>query len=260
VAETIVAGMIVGEFIADYCDSAESELTLPTALVRDALRREEEHLTTLASGGGKEDASALRERMQQIMTEKVGVFRTDAVLQEAVDELTTLLERSRHIGLRHPARGANPELVTAYRVQKMLKVALTIACGALARRESRGAHYREDFPRRDDAQWLSRTLASWPDSKAMQPALKWEPVSVETMELPPGWRGYGVRDNIDHPLTAQRNAQVESVRNGMQGSSRIDIQRALMPYDALLPQRYRGTNERIDEAPASAAAQGGTAR
>src|SRR6186713_3478492 len=61
VAETIVAGMIVGEYIADYCDAAQNEVTLPTALVRDAMRREQQHLEALASGeNGKEDAMALR--------------------------------------------------------------------------------------------------------------------------------------------------------------------------------------------------------
>ena len=64
------------------------------------------------------------------MTAKVGIFRTGAELDAAVDELQALLERSRHIGLRHSAPGANPELVTAYRVQKMLKLALCVAYGA----------------------------------------------------------------------------------------------------------------------------------
>ena len=50
--------------------------------------------------------------------------------------------------------------MTAYRVQKMLKLALTVAHGAQVRTESRGAHFRQDFPRRDDAQWLKRTLAT----------------------------------------------------------------------------------------------------
>ena len=65
------------------------------------------------------------------MTEKVGIFRTGKVLEEAVHELQQLLLRSRNIGLRYKARGANPELVTAYRVQKMLKMALCVAYGAL---------------------------------------------------------------------------------------------------------------------------------
>ena len=95
------------------------------------------------------------------MTAKVGIFRTGEDLASAVEELQALLLRSRNIGLRYRARGANPELVSAYRVQKMLKLALCVAYGALTRTESRGAHFRQDYPRRNDAEWLKRTLATW---------------------------------------------------------------------------------------------------
>ena len=87
--------------------------------------------------------------------------------------------------MRSRAAGANPELTLAYRTQKMLKLAVTIAYGALARTESRGAHFREDYPRRNDAEWLKRTLASWSDEKATLPTLTYEPLDVTTMELPP---------------------------------------------------------------------------
>ena len=161
VAETVVAGMIVGDFVADFCDRADNELRIPTGLVREFVAAEQAKLDRLVSGPGTEDASALRVAMQEIMTAKVGIFRTGADLSAAVSELQALLERSRHIGLRHKVAGANPELATAYRTQKMLKLALCVAYGAAQRTESRGAHFREDFPRRDDAAWLKRTLASW---------------------------------------------------------------------------------------------------
>ena len=103
--------------------------------------------------------------MQEIMTGKVGIFRRGADLEQAVDELQTLLVRSRNIGVRSRAAGANPELVTAYRTQKMLKLACHVAYGALVRTESRGAHFREDYPRRNDAEWLKRTLATWTNER-----------------------------------------------------------------------------------------------
>ena len=112
---------------------------------------------------GGEDASAIKQQMQEVMSGKVGIFRTGAELDEAVDALQKLLARSRNIGLRAHSPGANPELVTAYRVQKMLKLAITVAHGAQVRTESRGAHFRQDFPRRDDAQWLKRTLGNLED-------------------------------------------------------------------------------------------------
>jgi fumarate reductase flavoprotein subunit len=245
VAETVVAGMIVGEFVADFCDDTANEVNVPTGLVREFMEREQAHLNALTSGRGTEDASALKIRMQEIMTERVGIFRTGAALQSAVDDLQKLLVRSRNIGLRNHAPGANPELVTAYRVQKMLKLALCVAYGALQRTESRGAHAREDYPRRDDANWLKRTLATWNAENDTLPTLNYEALSVGKMELPPGWRGYGNKDYIDHPDTAARAAEVEAIRKS--GGDRFAVQDKLMAFRHLLPDSLRGRNERIDE-------------
>ncbi|HUH93277.1 MAG TPA: fumarate reductase flavoprotein subunit [Casimicrobiaceae bacterium] len=247
VAETVVAGMIVGEFISDFCDNSENDVDIPTRVVHDFLRREQMAIDGLLEGRGTEDGSAIKARMQEIMTSKVGIFRTGAELESAVAELQDLLRRSRSIGLKCKARGANPELVTGYRTQKMLKVALCVAYGALTRTESRGAHFREDFARRDDARWLKRTLASWKSEKDTLPSLAYETLDVGKMELPPGWRGYGAKDYVDHPDTAKRLAEVQAIRQRMADASRFEVQQALMPYRHLLPERLRGRNERIDE-------------
>ena len=247
VAETVVAGMIVGDFVADFCDRSANDVPIPTGLVREFLATEQAKLDQLVSGGGSEDASALRLAMQQIMTANVGIFRTGAELSAAVTELQALLERSRCIGLRSKVAGPNPELVTAYRTQKMLKLALCVAYGAAQRTESRGAHFREDFPRRDDAQWLKRTLATWPRAADTLPTLAYEPLDVMAMELPPGWRGYGAKDYVDHPDTAARTAAVAALRDRLADAPRFEVQQALMPYDKLLPAALRGRNERIDE-------------
>ncbi len=247
VAETVVAGMIVGEFVADFCDRTENETRIPIGLVRDTVAAEQAKLDRLVSGPGTEDASVLRAAMQQIMTDKVGIFRTGPDLALAIAELQSLLERSRHIGLRHKAAGANPELATAYRTQKMLKLALCMAHGAAQRTESRGAHFREDFPHRDDARWLRRTLATWPGALDALPTLAYEALDVGAMELPPGWRGYGAKDYVDHPDTPARAAEVAAQRARMAGEPRVVVQQALMPYEELLPPPLRGPNERIDE-------------
>jgi fumarate reductase flavoprotein subunit len=186
--------------------------------------------------------------MQDIMTAKVGIFRTGEDLQTAVEELQKLLVRSRNIGLKYKWTGANPELAAAYRVQKMLKLALCVAYGAAQRTESRGAHYREDYPKRNDKDWLKRTLATWTDDDATLPNLSYEDIDVMAMELPPGWRGYGAKDYIDHPDTPKRLAQIEEIRADMTPGDRYGIQAALLPYDHLLPQRFQGQNERFEEA------------
>ena len=246
VAETVVAGMIVGEAIADFCDQPQSDVTMSTVLAHDFLAREEAKIDALLKGAGTEDASLLRIRMQEIMTEKVGIIRTGATLAAAVDELQTLLIRSRNIGVRTKSRGANSELVTAYRTQKMLKLALCVTCGAVSRTESRGAHFRDDFPRRDDAAWLKRTLAVWKNENDTLPTLVYEPLDVMRMELPPGWRGYGAKDYIVHPDTARRTAEIEAAKNRLTNADRFAVQAAVMPYTHLLPERLRGRNERIE--------------
>src|SRR4030095_7022927 len=114
------------------------------------------------------------------------------------------------------------------------------------RTESRGAHFREDFPRRNDAEWLKRTLAVWKKEDDTLPTLTYEAIDVKTMELRPGWRGYGAKDYIEHPDTANRQKEVDTLRARMVSSDRFAVQQALMPYEELLPGSFRGRNERID--------------
>ncbi|MEE4660309.1 MAG: fumarate reductase flavoprotein subunit [Halieaceae bacterium] len=260
VAETVVAGMLVGEYIADFCDSEAGDLTVSTALVRDYGRGVERELAAIAGNQGGESAFAITRAMQETMTDKVGIFRHGETLEAAVTDLQGLLRRSASLGLRSQVRGANPELVAAYRVRKMLKLALCVAQGALARTESRGAHYREDYPRRDDARWLSRTLATWPGDDAELPALAYEPLDVASMELPPGWRGYGESNHIEHPDSASRAEEVRLAAE--QAGDRFDLQQRLLPFESLLPERYRGCNQRLDneDTHATAAGQEGSDR
>jgi fumarate reductase flavoprotein subunit len=126
--------------------------------------------------------------MSDILMEKVGIFRNEAGLREAVEDLRELQYWSQRLGLRSSGDGANPELAAALRFPGMVRLALTIAHGALNRTESRGSHYREDYPARDDDNWLTRTLATWPAGHDA-PSITYEPVRVT--ELPTGERGYG---------------------------------------------------------------------
>ncbi len=249
VAETVVAGMIVGETMADFVESSAGDLQVSTALVREFLEREQARIDTLLHGDGSENAAALMARMQEIMTDKVGIFRRGDLLEAAVEALQQLLVRSRSIGIATRRPGANPELVTAYRVQKMLKLALCVAYGALQRTDSRGAHYREDHPRRNDADWLKRTLARWPDAGDTLPTLAYEPLDVTRMELPPGWRGYGAKDAIAHPATEARSAEIAAIRAAFGHADRYTLQQALMPFEHLVPEPYRGRNERLGDTP-----------
>ena len=247
VAETVVAGMIVGEFIADFCDKAENGIDIPTSLIYGALAKEEARLKSFMNNGGSENAYEIRARMQEIMTTKIGIFRKGADMESAVAELEELYKRSFKVSVKDVV-GPNPELIYAYRTQKMLRVALSVAYGALNRKESRGAHYREDFPVRNDIEWLNRTIATWKEGDTL-PTLNYEKLDISKMELPPGFRGYGVKNYIENPESAKRQAEVDAIRAKMEaaGADRFAIQDALMPYQDLLPKRLKGKNERVDE-------------
>lgn len=247
VAETVVAGMIVGEFIADFCDKAENGIDIPTSLIYGALAKEEARLKSFMTNGGSENAYEIRTRMQEIMTTKIGIFRKGADMESAVAELEELYKRSFKVSVKDVV-GPNPELIYAYRTQKMLRVALSVAYGALNRKESRGAHYREDFPVRNDIEWLNRTIATWKEGDTL-PTLNYEKLDISKMELPPGFRGYGVKNYIENPESAKRQAEVDAIRAKMEaaGADRFAIQDALMPYQDLLPKRLKGKNERVDE-------------
>ena len=248
VAETVVAGMIVGEFIADFCDKPENGIDIPTSVIYDSIAKVQNELDGFIKNAGTEDMVAIRTRMQDLMTSKIGIFRRGEDMESAVAELEDLLKKTYKVSVKDKA-GNNPELVYAYRTRKMLKVALAIACGAAARKESRGAHFREDFPVRNDAEWLCRTIATWKNENDTLPTLSYEKLDISKMELPPGWRGYGAKNYIDNPETPKRQAEVDAIRAKMEaeGADRFAIQDAIMPFHDLLPKRLQGKNERIEK-------------
>lgn len=243
-AETVVGGMIIGSYVADFCE--QEELQLDTRLVEQFAGELQQEIDTLLATDKGEDAFDLKLQMQRTMMDYVGIFRNGPELQTAVDELKALLARSRHIRLKCKKRHANPELAEALRVRRMLKVALTVACGALARTESRGAHAREDYPQRNDKDWLCRTLSSWPDANALEPCLSYEALDVMQMELPPGYRGYGADNAIAHPDTAKRQQQIAEILQQLgDDASRQQKQQALMPFE--LPEHLQPQNQRLHE-------------
>ncbi len=188
-AETIVAGKIVGEKIAEFLEGYEVDFK--TAVVKDAVKKEEERIDRIIKGAdGKENVYEVRNAMQDQLMDYVGIFRNGEDLQKAVDNLQVIYERSQKVGLRSYSLGANPELALALKIRGMVRMALCAAYAALQRTESRGAHAREDHPERNDRDWLKRTLATWKEGDSL-PTLEYEKPS-KVWEIPPGERGYGV--------------------------------------------------------------------
>ena len=244
VAETVVAGMLVAEYISDDLEK-NNNISISTALIEKFYNAEKEKVDQLLNGNGTESAFELRDAMETIMMDKVGIFRNGDDLKAAVNELEKLYKRSKNIKVSYNSSASNPELVTAYRAQKMLKLALCVALGAEQRTESRGAHAREDFPERNDRDWLKRTLATWGGDDATLPKLDYESLNIMKMEMPPGSRGYGKDNILHHPDTDRREKEVEEIKAGMPDADRVEIQEALMDYP--LPEKYKGRNERLNE-------------
>ncbi|MCK5697913.1 MAG: fumarate reductase flavoprotein subunit [Gammaproteobacteria bacterium] len=258
VSETVVSGMLVAEYIADYCATIESSIDINSDVIEWFIRAEENKLDCLLNyeqhhqdkSPPPEDAYKLREAMETIMMDKVGIFRNGKDLQQAVDELQILLQRSKNISVRRSkSKAANPALENAYRTQKMIKIALTAAYGALLRTESRGAHSREDFPQRNDKEWLKRTIIQWPDANKTLPEVSYEALNIMKMELPPGFRGYGTDSTVVHLDSEKRQQAIKDIQDEYHtaGNDRFSLQNKLMPYKALLPPKYRGKNERLNE-------------
>jgi fumarate reductase flavoprotein subunit len=205
-AETIVSGRLVGRRIAKTIGRGGVEAD--TRHANEALQRAEERAAELLARTGEgRGAFEIRDAMAETMIGRVGIFRTGDELELAVDELKGLLDECDRIVVRSKTAGMNPELTFALRIKNMVKLALITAQGALARTESRGAHFRSDFPLRNDKDWLSRTLARWPEASA-EPQLSYEPVGE--LDVPPGHRGYGADERIEMELSvADYNSKVE---------------------------------------------------
>lgn len=243
-AETVVAGMIVGDYFADYCKNNGE--VIDTNVVKDFLTKEYQYLKSLVDKEGKHNVFEIKNRMKEIMWDKVAIFRTGEGLKEAVDELEKLYKDSQDVKVHCKELDcANPELEEAYRVPRMLKIALCVAYGALLRTESRGAHYREDYPKRDDLNWMKRTNTFWVEGETL-PRIEYEELDIMKMEIPPAFRGYGAKGNIiENPLSEKRQAEVDTIREKMEaeGKGRYEIQNALMPYE--LQAKYKAPNQRI---------------
>ncbi len=185
--ETLAAGYFSGTTAAKEALGRNS-LAGDLPAIHDELRRQEERIKALIDHDPDENPHTLHEEMSILMTENVGIFRTGKLLEQAVDKLQDLRKRAENVGLSFKGRGRSLELETALRIPYMIELALVIAKGALERTESRGGHYREDFPNRDDDNWLNRTLAYKREGDSI-PRFEYEDVVLT--HLPPGDRGYG---------------------------------------------------------------------
>jgi succinate dehydrogenase / fumarate reductase flavoprotein subunit len=141
-----------------------------------------EEVDRLLHSTGSESAAAIRQELQEVMMDNVGVFRIEEQMQAAVDKVHQLQARYQRIRLQDKGSRFNTELLEAFELGYLLDLAELTAESALARQESRGAHSREDYPERDDENWLKHTLAYRTENGV---ELKYKPVSITRFEPKP---------------------------------------------------------------------------
>ena len=174
----MVAGPAAVRFSRNSAKSTEGIGDLP---FEQEKKRQEELNAALLTGGGGENPFVIWKEMGRLMSEHCTVVRHNDKLKAADIKLHELLERFQRVNLSDRSQWANQTLVFTRELYNMLQLARVIAQGALARDESRGAHWKPDFPERDDAKWLKTTKAYFaPDADA--PQLKYEPVDTTLIE------------------------------------------------------------------------------
>lgn len=154
--DTIVFGAIAGSNAAQYVQGLKSRKC--ETILRDTLDRAEQRINVLCRPGGDEISVDIKNTLNKVMDGKIGIFREASQLKEAVDEVKTLQERYKRIKLGYTGKRFNLSLIWTLELKGNLDVAEAIIAGALAREESRGSHFRTDFPKRDDTGWLKHTV------------------------------------------------------------------------------------------------------
>lgn len=164
----------------DYLKRAEFQ-PFPDEVLYEA----KERVRTIREASGSESAPMLRHELQESMTRNCGIFRDETRLGECLSKVRELQGRFERIGIGDRSLTFNTEVIEALETQNLLEFSEVIVYGAIARKESRGAHWRLDYPKRDDRNWLKHTMAFRAEGEI---ELRYKEVVITN--YPPKERGY----------------------------------------------------------------------
>ena len=169
--DLIVFGKHAGLRAAEYSKTVDYQ-----PLPEDPTAFATGQMTRLMQGDGTENAFDIGTEMKKIMFDDMGVFRDEKGMQNALNKIRELKERYKHIRVQDTGRIFNMDLFNAWELGNLLDLAEVTTVSALARTESRGGHSREDYPKRDDENWLKHTFAFMDESGKIE--LKYQPVTI----------------------------------------------------------------------------------
>jgi succinate dehydrogenase / fumarate reductase, flavoprotein subunit len=169
--DLVVFGKRSGVAMAEFCLQNDHG-----ALPKDPAGPAAERFRALLANEGKESAGRLREEMQDVMMDDVGIFREPKGMANAVERVGELKERFRNVKVNDKGKRFNTDLLEVWELENLLDLAQVTAVTALNRTESRGAHQREDYPERDDVQWLKHSLASLTEEGSVE--IDYKPVTI----------------------------------------------------------------------------------
>lgn len=174
----IFAGLVVGCEIPRYIEQL-GEDEVPEKVFQDAFQIEQEIQNKLFASKGKENVHQLHDELADWMTRFVTVKRDNPDLEKTMAKIKEIRTRYEHISLDDLGKHLNQTYVFAHQLKAMIELALVITKGALLRNEFRGSHFKPEFPKRDDINWLKTTIATY---AVDEPIISYEPIDIRHLD------------------------------------------------------------------------------
>ncbi|CAM3852561.1 succinate dehydrogenase flavoprotein subunit [Mesobacillus zeae] len=174
----VYGGMVAGPSALNYISGVEKSVdSIPAAIFDKQLEEDNKKYQSILSMDGNENAYMLHKELGEMMTANVTVVRENAKLKMAYEKLQEFTERFKRINIEDTAKWSNSSASFVRQLEGMINLAHVITLGAYNRNESRGAHYKPEFPDRNDEEWLKTTMARF-NAKTKKPELSYEEVDI----------------------------------------------------------------------------------